>query len=87
MITLETIDGDLIFPAYISYKGAKELTWPDAYCKCKVTVEQHYFCRHNYTLKYPQLPCIVENGKNNVKYFYPIETLKEYDSSTDPDFM
>ena len=88
MITLEDIDGRLLFPAYISYKGADELmAWPDTYCKCKVTVEQHYFCRYKYTLKYPKLPCIVENYKNREKYFFPLETLKEYDPSTDLDCM
>jgi hypothetical protein len=86
MITLETIDGGLIFPAYISYKGANELTWPDTYCKCKVTVEQHYFCRYKYSLKYPKLPCIADY-KNSETYFYPLETLKEYDPFNDPDFM
>jgi hypothetical protein len=49
-----------------------------------VTVEQYYCARYNITLKYPNMPCIIVKGGNNHKYFYPLETLKEYDPDNLP---
>jgi hypothetical protein len=49
-----------------------------------MTVEEYYLRRYKLILKYPNHPCIIEN-KNNEKFFYPLETLREYILHIEPE--
>lgn len=71
---LETTYGRKIDVHSLTKRNATELhafRWH----RCKATVEQYYFIKHNITLTYPNLPCIVVKGGNGHLYFYPIEML------------
>jgi hypothetical protein len=41
-----------------------------------LTVMQHFYAKHRILLKYPELPCIIENGGNKHKSFYPMESIE-----------
>lgn len=57
----------------ISFVGANTLWAYQGFLN--ITVQQHMYSKHKITLKYPKMPCIVENAPNNHKSYYPIELI------------
>ncbi|KAH7703368.1 hypothetical protein AAVH_29468 [Aphelenchoides avenae] len=50
-----------------------------------VTVEQHMYCRHRVTLRYPDMPCIEEHTRKGHVNYYPVECLQLYRDQHDLD--
>jgi hypothetical protein len=79
--TLQTIhlrNNIFVEPYTISDSGANRVFALGGYLG--ITVEQYFYSKNKFLLKYPQLPCIVvkggrrANGTNHFSYF-PLESL------------
>lgn len=45
----------------------------------KITVDQYYFIKHNWDLRYPFLPCIAVKGGGTHKNYFPLEVIEFFD--------
>jgi hypothetical protein len=76
--TIHLKNNIIIEPYTISYYGANRVCALGGYLD--ITVEQYFYSKHKFRLKYPQLPCIVvkggmrANGTYHFSYF-PFECL------------
>ena len=62
----------------ITYTGANRLLCFRQH-RSKTNVEQYYFIKHEISLDYPFLPCLVVHGNGGHKSYYPIELLEVAD--------
>ena len=79
-----------IIPSDIGWRGAgSQMAFGRN--RLRITVEQFVFCSYKRTLRYPELPCIVQlvggglksNGNHYHRNFYPIEYLYIPDCDND----
>jgi hypothetical protein len=58
----------------LSLKGADKQYAYNGYLG--VTVEQHMYCKHRFSLSYPTMPCVEERTRSGHVNYYPIECLR-----------
>ena len=58
----------------LSLKGADKQYAYNGYLA--VTVQQHMYCKHRFSLRYPSMPCIEERTRKGHVNYYPIECLR-----------
>ena len=68
------LQNQIIKPSGFSLKSAH---WQPAFNNhhLKITVEQYYFARHGISLKYPNLPMMIESQNLKQLNYYPLELL------------
>ena len=65
----------LICPDDITIAGADKLMAAKNH-RSKTSVEQYYFAKHDKTLTFANMPCILVKGNNGHESYFPIELLE-----------
>lgn len=73
LYTLHLKNNRLVYFDGLSLRKAKNLFALNGYLN--ITIPQYYFLKRRIKLKYPNLPCIAEEGSNFHTSYFPMELL------------